>query len=235
MKQIKWSFVALILLISAQTLSAQSVDEIVSKYVDALGGKDKLSSLKTVRMEGTMDVNGTDIDITVTKSQLVGLRMDIAVMGMNGYQIITPTAGWSFMPFMGQTAPEAMKEEQIKSAVPSLDLQGNLFEYKEKGNKLELLGKENVGGAECYKIKETLKSGKIATIFIDTKTNYIAKSINTQNVNGEEKEVENNYSNYKATANGFIFPYTNSTMQGEMNFSKIEANIPLDDKIFTAQ
>lgn len=235
MKQIKLSLVALTLLISAQTLSAQSVDEIVNKYVEALGGKEKLSSLKTVRMEGAMNANGTDVDITITKAQLIGVRMDIAVMGMNGYQIITPTAGWSFMPFMGQTAPEAMKEEQVKSAVPSLDLQGNLFQYQEKGNKLELLGKENVGGAECYKLKETLKSGKTAIIFIDTKTNYIAKSVTTQNVNGEEKEVENNYSNYKPTANGFIFAYTNTTMQGEMNFSKIEANIPLDDKIFIAE
>jgi hypothetical protein len=233
MKQIKLGILAIITLISTQTLHAQSVDDIVSKYVDALGGKDKLASLKTVRMEGTMNSNGTDIGITITKFQMVGVRMDIAVMGMNGYQIITPTAGWIFMPFAGQTSPEAMKEEQVKSAAPSLDLQGNLFDYKEKGNRLELLDKENVGSVECYKMKETLKSGKIATYFIDTKTNYIVKSITTQNINGEDKEVENNYSNYKATDNGYIFPYTNTTLQGEINFSKIEANISLDEKIFT--
>ncbi len=235
MKQIKMSLVALTILISAQTLHAQSVDEIISKYVDALGGKEKLSSLKTVRMEATMNSNGTDIDITITKSQFVGQRIDIAVMGMNGYQIYTPTAGWSFMPFAGQTTPEAMKDEQVKSAASSLDVQGNLFNFKEKGNTLELIGKENVGAAECYKIKATLKSGKIITYFIDTKTHYIAKSVSTQNVNGEEKEVENVYANYKPTSNGFIFPYSSTNVQGEMNFSKIEVNVPVDDKIFTPE
>jgi hypothetical protein len=234
MKKIKLGIVVIVALISAQTITAQTVDEVVNKYVDALGGKEKLASLKTVKMEATMNANGADVDITITKSQMVGQRMDIAVMGMNGYQIITPTAGWSFMPFAGQTSPEAMKDEQLKSGISGLDLQGNLFNYKEKGNQLELLGKEKMGDAECYKLKATLKSGKIITYFIDTKTNYIVKSVSTQNINGDEKEVENGYSNYKATSNGFIFPFTGTTMQGEMNFTKIEANIPVDEKIFTA-
>ena len=234
MKQIKFGIVAIAALIGIQSVTAQTVDEVVNKYVDALGGKEKLASLKTVRMEATMTANGADIEITITKSQMVGQRMDIAVMGMNGYQIITPTAGWSFMPFAGQTSPEAMKDEQLKSGLSALDLQGNLFNYKEKGNQLELLGKEKVGDADCYKIKATLKSGKIITYFIDSKTNYIVKSVSKQNINGEEKEVENGYSNYKATSNGFIFPYTGTNVQGEMNFTKIEVNVPVDAKIFVA-
>ena len=102
MKQIKLGLLVVATLIGVQSITAQTVDEVVNKYVDALGGKEKLASLKTVRMEAVMNANGTDVDITITKSQMVGLRMDIAVMGMNGYQIVTPTAGWSFMPFAGQ-------------------------------------------------------------------------------------------------------------------------------------
>jgi len=102
MKQIKFGIVAIAALIGIQSVTAQTVDEIVNKYVDALGGKEKLASLKTVRMEATMTANGADIEITITKSQMVGQRMDIAVMGMNGYQIITPTAGWSLCLLQGK-------------------------------------------------------------------------------------------------------------------------------------
>ena len=227
MKQIKLGLLVVAALIAGQTIKAQNVDEVVNKYVDALGGKEKLASLKTVRMEAVMNANGTDVDITITKSQMVGLRMDIAVMGMNGYQIVTPTAGWSFMPFAGQTAPEAMKDEQLKAGLSGLDIQGNLFNYKEKGTQVELLGKEKVDNADCYKIKATLKSGKVITYFIDDKTYNVVKSVSMQNINGEDKEVANGYSNYKATANGYVFPYTSTTMQGEMNFSKIEVNVPV--------
>ena len=234
MKKIKFCIVSIAALINVQTATAQTADEVVNKYVDALGGKEKLASLKTVRMEATMNANGADVDLTITKSNMIGQRIDIAVMGQNGYQIFTPTAGWSFMPFMGQTSPEAMKDDQVKSSLSALDLQGNLFNYKEKGNTVELLGKEKVDSFDCYKLKATLKSGKVVTYFIDTKGNHIVKSISTQNINGEEKEVTNGYSNYKATDNGFIFPYVGTNMQGEMNFTKIEANVPVDNKIFIA-
>ena len=111
-----------------------------------------------------------------------------------------------------------MKEEQLKGCLSGLDIQGTLFNYKEKGNQVELLGKEKVDNADCYKIKATLKSGKIITYFIDAKTYNIVKTISTQSINGEDKEVASGYSNYKANASGYIFPYTSTNMQGEMNF-----------------
>jgi hypothetical protein len=137
------------------------------------------------------------------------------------------------MPFMGQSSPEAMKDEEVKTGAGMLDLQGPLFNYKEKGNQLELQGKENAENAECYKIKATLKSGRIITYFIDSKTYFIVKSVALQNVPGEE-EVINTYANYKANENGYIFPFTNTIARGEISFSKIESNVPVDEKIFTA-
>ncbi len=234
MKQFKMGVMAIAALISVQSIKAQTVDEVVNKHVEAMGGKDKLASLKTVRMEATMNTQGTDVDLVITKSHMVGQRFDIAVMGMNGYQIITPTGGWAFMPFMGQTAPEAMKDEQVKSAASGLDLQGTLFNYKEKGTQLELLGKEDVDAKPAFKIKATLKSGKVITYFIDAATYYIVKSVSNQNVNGQDMEVTNGYSNYKPTEGGYIFPFTGTSMQGEMNFTKIQVNVPVDEKLFTA-
>lgn len=234
MKQFKIALLTVATVITMQTTKAQTADEIVTKHITAMGGKEKLATLKTARMEAVMNTQGTDVDLIITKSQMVGQRIDIAVMGMNGYQIYTPTGGWSFMPFMGQTSPEVMKEEQAKAGAGGLDLQGNLFNYKEKETQIELLSKEKLDSSECYKIKATLKSGKIITYFIDTKTNYIVQSVSKQSINGEEKEVTNGYANYKTTGDGFVFPYTGITSQGTMNFSKIEVNIPIDEKIFTA-
>ena len=233
MKQIKLGLLALATLLSVQSAKAQNIDEVVNKYVAALGGKEKLSTLKSVRMDGTLNASGTDVNLTITKSQLVGERIDIIAMGMNGYQIFTPTMGWVYMPFMGQTVPEVMKEEQIKTGAAGLDIQGALFNYKEKGIDLQLLGKEKVDSFDCYKIKATFKSGLTINYFIDTKTNYIVKTIATQKIGAEQKEEINGYANYKSTDNGYIFPFTTTIEQGEINFTKIETNIPVDNKIFT--
>lgn len=233
MKQFKLGLLALTALISVQAIQAQTVDEVVNKYVDALGGKEKLASLKTIRMEGIMNTNGTDVNIVVTRSTMVGQRIDIAVMGMNGYKIFTPTNGWNYLPFAGQKAPEPMKEEEVKSGAAGLDIQGNLFNYKEKGNQLELLGKEKVDSADCYKIKATLKNGKVITYFIDAKTYYLVKTIGVQNMNGQNKEVSTGFSNYKPTTNGYIVPFTTTNSQGQIDYSKVEVNIPVDAKVFT--
>ena len=126
-----------------------------------------------------------------------------------------------------------MKEEQIKTGAAGLDIQTALFNYKEKGNELQFAGTEKVDSFSCYKIIATLKSGLTVNYFIDTKTNYIVKTIATQKVGAGQKEEINGYANYKATNEGYIFPYTTTIEQGEINFSKIETNIPVDSKIFT--
>jgi len=234
MKQFKLGLLALTILVSVQTTQAQTVDEIVNKNITAMGGKEKLATLKTVRMEGLLNTQGTDVNLVITRSTLVGQRIDISAMGMDGYRINTPTAGWNFMPFMGQTSPEAMKDDQIKAGIAVLDIQGNLFNYKDKGTTVEFLGMEKVDSADCYKLKATLKSGKVMTYFIDTKTNYVVKTVNTQNLNGKESEVASIFSNYKPTADGYIFPWTNIATEGQIDFSKIEANVPVDAKIFTS-
>jgi outer membrane lipoprotein-sorting protein len=233
MKKIKLGLLAIAALVSAQAINAQTIDEVVTKYVDALGGKEKLASLKSARMEGALNVSGTDVALIITKLNMTGQRNDIVAMGMSGYQVYTPAAGWTYMPFMGQSSPEAMKDEEVKTGAGMLDLQGALFNYKEKGNQLELLGKENAENTDCYKVKATLKSGRVMTYFIDSKTYFIVKSVATQNVPGEE-EVVNTYANYKANENGYIFPFTNTIARGEITFSKIETNVAVDEKIFTA-
>lgn len=60
----------LLCLVAAPAIHAQTVDEIVDKYVAALGGKDKLKSIRSVYQEGVAVMqNGTEIDSKLWKVQ----------------------------------------------------------------------------------------------------------------------------------------------------------------------
>jgi hypothetical protein len=72
----------------------------------------------------------------------------------------------------------------------------------------------------------------VSFYFIGSKNNRINKTSGKRVVNGEEMDLETTYSNYKQTPDGFWFAYTTSSMQGETNFDKIEANIKVDESIF---
>ena len=214
--------------------SAQTVDEVIDKHIEAMGGKEKLAGLKSLRMETNLSVQGMDIPVIQTRVHNVGQRVDISAMGMEGFVITTPTAGWTFMPFMGQTAAEAMPEDQVKESVDELDLQGSLLNYKEKGHTVELVGKEAVDGTEAYKIKLTTKGGKVRTFFIDPKNYYIIRTVAKATVNGQEQEVTINFADFKKTEEGYVFPHSigGAFGQGDMTVTKIEVNKPVDEKIF---
>lgn len=232
MKRIKLLLLAAIAFTCIQA-SAQTVDEIVSKNVEAMGGKEKLAALKSVKMSGSMSVQGTDITITTTRAQNIGMRTDIEVMGTSNYQMVNATKGWVFMPIQQMDAPREMTDDEYKMYAGQMDVQGALFNYKDKGHTVELVGTEKVDGKEAYNLKITLKNGRVVNYFIDKATNRLVKSTGKVSVQGEEHETSTTYSDYKQTADGYWFPYTITSMQGPVTFDKIETNVPVDEKIFS--
>lgn len=219
-------------MVMVQFTQAQTVDEIVDKYVAALGGKEKMMALKTVKMEGSMSTQGVDLTLTSTRSHMIGIRLDIEVMGTSNYQVANTTKGSAFWPIRGQTAPEDMEPDQFKSAQNQMDLQGALVNYKDKGTNVELIGKETVDGSEAYNLKVTYKNGVVANYFIDSKTSRLVKTSGKQTVNGSEMEITTSYSDYKQNTDGYWFPYSITNMQGTIVYDKIQTNIPIDESIY---
>jgi len=230
MRKLRIGLLAVAAIVSLQSIKAQTVDEIVDKHLTAMGGKEKLLSLKSVKMTGTLNTQGFDVGIAVTVLQGVGSRNDISVPGMGeGFQVMNAGKGWNFMPFLGQASPEEVSADQVKASQGMLDLQGSLLNYKDKGNKVELLGKDKVADSECYKLKVTNAAGKESTLFIGAATFYRVKSV----IKIGENEVENTYSDFKKNEDGFLFPFSQTNDRGTIVFSAIETNKPVDEKIFT--
>ena len=217
---------------AAFSVQAQTADEIVSKHIEAIGGAENWRKVNSVKMEGILQANGADVSVTVTVLHGKGMRQDISVMGMNGYEFVTPTEGWSFMPFQGQQQPEPKTAEDLAEAQDDLDAQGSLIDYAQKGHSLEYLGKEDLEGTECYKIKIIKKGGSPETIFIDPKTHYILQSKATVKANGQEMEVVTSFSNYEKLTEGIVVAKSLTLPFGELNLSKVVINGPVDEAIF---
>ena len=211
---------------------AQTVDEIVSRHVDAIGGKSAWDKVTSTRMEGMVNVQGTDVNITLTKQKGKGMRQDIAVMGMTGFQIITPTNGWTYMPFQGQSEVDSITTGDVQKMQDAMEIGDPLMEYKQKGYTAELAGKETINGSEASKIVITKKDGTKQTVFVDNKTNYIVRLVSVQSMNGQEQEVTNDFSNYQKLPEGIVVPMTIGLPFGELAISKVEVNKTLDENFF---
>jgi hypothetical protein len=226
------TFLVSAFILMATTGMAQTADQVIIKYIAAMGGKEKLESLKTVKMEGNLSTQGVDVALTITKKHLEGMRIDLEIMGTANYQLANKAAGWKFMPIMQQAEPTEMTAEEHKSIVSQFDVQGSLFNYKEKGYTVEYVGTEKLDGKDVYKLK-AVKNGADVFYFIDVSSNFIVKTAAKINASGQETEVETKFTDYKQNSDGYWFSYTNVTTQGTITFDKISANVAVDDKIFT--
>ena len=234
-------------LVSLASLRAQTVDEVIGHYMDALGGKEKLLSIKSVSMSGVSTMNNNEVTTTITREQDKLYRSE-SNFGMGSFVLlVTPGKGWSMSPRSGG-AFEEMPADRVSALQYQMDCQGPLADYAAKGHKAELLGKEDVDGVSCYKIKLTLKTGNDITYFIDGNSWHIVRETTKGGMMGgggraggggggnAPAEAVTNYSNYEKNADGFIFPMTISRgFGGALNLEKVEVNKPVDEKLYKAE
>lgn len=218
-------------LVCAQFTQAQTVDDVINKHVAALGGKEKLSKIQNVVMEGSLNIQGTEISLTVTQVHNKLNRQDITAMGMHGFDMMTDTEGWQYMPFQGMQKPEPKTADEVKKSQSDLDIAGPLVDYAAKGHKAELLGKEDVEGTECYKIKVTLAAGKEVTFFIDPTSNMIIRTKETRKFNGQDTELQTDFSDYKEVE-GVKMPFSITQQFGTVLFSSIKVNQTIPESAY---
>ena len=115
MKALKLSILAAMMLAAgAQTVKAQTADEIIQKHIDAIGGTKNWEKIKSMKMIGSMSVQGMEISMNQTIVNDKGMRMDINAMGMSNFVIVTPKGGWAYMPVQGMTKIDTLPAEQLK-------------------------------------------------------------------------------------------------------------------------
>jgi hypothetical protein len=238
-------FILFALMLSlAGIIRAQTLDEVINKHIEAMGGLEKLHSLKTFYSEGVIvSQNGMEITVSVWKDNDKLFRREMNFGMGTGVLLITDKGGWN-TDRQGGFVP--MKEEQYHRQLYQMDCAGPLVDYAAKGHKAEWMGKVTLEGKEYYKIKLTLKYGMEQNYFIDPVTYYIDKvsfKAGGAGMGGgpgmnPDAEIVVSYSNYTKTPEGYVFPYTTTTsggFGGSLNIEKLEVNKPIDESKYKPQ
>lgn len=225
-----WLLVATITFTNA---FSQTVDEIVAAHVTALGGADKLKTVNTLVTERVIAVQGMEIP---SKSVIVigkSMRSESSIMGNSMVQVVNGDKGWKIMPSMmgGTGEPEDMSADEIKPMLGQLDPFGALYNYQEKGNKIELVGTEKVDKKDMIHLKITSKEGMVMDEFLDAKT-YLPYKVVT-NVNGQEGElVFSEYQEIEGIKMASTIDITSPMGAFTMITNKTVINGEIDQKVF---
>jgi outer membrane lipoprotein-sorting protein len=216
---------------------AQTVDEIVAKNLDSRGGVDKWKSIQSMKVTGTIDAGGKTIGLTAWSKRPNLSRQEMSFEGQQMIQAFDGTHVWVLSPGAGDNKPQEIKGAPADLARSQAEFDSVLLDYKEKGYKVELVGKETDQGHDVYHLKVTRKGGDVQHYFLDADTGIERKITSTLNgPNGETATATIEFGDFR-DVNGVKAPFTiKNTLDGrlvsQVTVSKVEFNVPIEDSLF---
>jgi len=223
----------------AQDKSAPTLDELVSKNIEAKGGADALRALQSLTLTGKMLVQQGQIQLTYvqTKKRPGEVRTEATLQGMTQVEAYDGKEGWKISPFQGRKDPERLSADDVKSLMEDAEIDGPLVDWKAKQSNVDYLGTEDVDGTFAHKLKVIRKNGDVNFVYLDP-DHFLEIRILTQRIkHGAQVEVETDLGDYEKI-NGVFIPFSIETgRKGDPDKQKIvidkaEGNVPVDDSVF---
>lgn len=214
-------------------LSAQTAEEVVGNYSQALGGADAWKKTQSVSVYGKILMQGMEMPTVIHAKRPELFYQEISFMGKKILQATDGKKGWFVNPFTGSDKPQEMKPEEMAELKEGSQLDDELMFYREKGGQLAVAGNESVEGIPCVILDLTLPRNQKTRYFIDRELWLPVKQI-TAGPNGEE--LEQWMSDYRPV-DGKWMPFKmvqkiNGEVVAETTIDKVEFEAVKDDAIF---
>ena len=236
-RTIFWASGVLGMLLISGSVSAQTVDEVIAKNIQAHGGAEKLKSVKTLRTTAELSFGSFRAQFVQDNKRPEQVREETIIQGLAQVQAYDGKSGWQISPFEGRKDPQLMTQDDLKSLIVDADIDGPLVDYKNKGHKAELVGHDSVEGTDCFKVKLSMKNGDIRYYYLDADSFLELKLEIQSTIRGSLQESEVYFGDYEQV-DGIYFAFAleqgqkGNPQRQKLSFEKIELNVPLDDSLF---
>jgi outer membrane lipoprotein-sorting protein len=231
------------LALCAGAARAQTAEEIADKSVAAVGGRAALEKITSRSTTGTMLVEVEAGSFTGSvevlnqapnKSRTL-ISLDLSAAGAGTVVIdqrFDGTTGYVMDGLRGNSEmPAAQVQSQRNNIFPS-----PLLDYKDRGAKLELAGKDKAGDRDAFVLTLTPASGAPTRVFVDAETYMPLQAVTrleVPEIGSLEQTVQ--FSDYREV-DGIKVPFklrgSSSVQTFTITVSKVEHNVKIDPALF---
>ena len=212
-----------------------TADEIIAKNIQARGGLNKLTGIKTIRYTYATEEDGKPVRLVELRKRPDKLRRNISFGKTSVIFAYDGQTAWQYFSSQGKSpspAPSDFAQELKEEA----DIDGSLVNYKEKGSTVQMEGKEKLNGKDVYNLKLTLKEGQTRNIYIDARNFLEVKETGSFQQGGKKVDFINLFKDYRPVQ-GTMVPFVIDQKAGDeenqiATLKKIELNVPIADSVF---
>jgi hypothetical protein len=226
-----------VVLLAAVTAQAQTVDDVVRRYLEARGGIVKLHSVQSLRLTGTMELPGVTAPFLLELARPGRMRTEFTVQGEKGVRAWDGKNAWEQLPLPGER-PRPMSPEDAAEARAQADVDlSPLVDATAKGYTIELVGRDRLPGGDTWKLLVRGNDVPARTLQIDAKTHLVVQTLDTRTVEGQKVEFVTDVGDYRSVS-GLVFPHRidvgpkGSPEHQSLVIQRIEINPPLDPARF---
>jgi hypothetical protein len=216
---------------------AQTVDDVVRRYLEARGGLAKLRAVQSLRLTGTMELPGVSAPYVLELKRPGKMRTEFTVEGRKGIRAWDGRTAWEQLPLPGE-APRLMGPEDAAEARAQADVDMSpLVDAAAKGYTVELEGRDRLPGGDTWKLLVRGNDTPPRTMHLDTRTHLVVEMLDRRQVEGQSVEFVTEIGDYRPVG-GLVFPHRlevgprGSPERQRLVVQKVEINPPLDDARF---
>jgi outer membrane lipoprotein-sorting protein len=225
--------------------AAQTADQVVEKYLVAMGGREALGKLTSRKATGTITISTPNGDLSgpvevyskAPNKTRAYMTLDLSALGVSDKMLLDNrfdgTTGWSLNSWQGDTEITGNQLDNMRNnAFPS-----QFLDYKASGTKIEVLPKETLDGKAVIVLLITPKVGSVTRAYLDADTYLILRTvakINVPQAGGDLEQIAQ-ASDYR-TVDGVKVPFmtVNSTpiQTATVKLDTVVHNVAIDDAMF---
>lgn len=231
----KRMLLSLLFLVSLSNLQSQSLTEIMEMHYKAIN-QEALSAANNLHIVSTINRLSQSIKVEIWQERPHKMRMEVLSNGEKIIQVFDGEKGYVVSPMYGITDAQEVTGPQLLALASQADMDGDLFQWKEKGYSLELEGIEEFENTTVFILQLISEEGAIKRYYLDGESYLPIKMADSYIENNKRVEAETYFKDYQVFEDIKMATIKENMLNGfksnTIKIQKIEFDIELPKDIF---
>jgi hypothetical protein len=220
-----------------------TVDDVIDRNTKAMGGSRAIEAVRSIEIDLHIVDPSFEVDGTYRAMRPGRMRIDVQAGGKQAFtEAFDGQQGWQSHD---QNEPAPASPKAAAALRHGVELPGKLFglhEMKQRGHKIDLVGRETVDGIDYYVLRLTFGDGYTTSLYVDPQSWLITRRRDVRplhvDVDPTPTTIEQRISDFREVAGvRFAFASTEIDLKTgkqleSTKVGSIKVNPPIDESIF---